>query len=136
MPAPDPAPLKIVIIEDNPMLLSILKDMLTSIPNLSVEGNAASEQSAIEMLRDKLPHLAIVDLELSPGSGLKVLQAIHENPDQFEGLQTVVFSNHAHSVVQARCLSLGAEAFFDKSFQMDELLDFVQQKSEAQQGLG
>mgnify|MGYP003598234430 FL=1 len=46
----------------------------------------------------------------------------------------MVFSNHAHPVVQSRCLTLGAVAFFDKSFQTDELLEFVQRTAENHPG--
>ena len=42
------------------------------------------------------------------------------------GNRAVVFSNHGHSTVRARCTALGAEHFFDKSFQLDDLLDFIQ----------
>ena len=42
------------------------------------------------------------------------------------GLGAVVFSNHAHAVIQAKCRMLGAAAFFDKSFQMDELLNLIE----------
>ena len=50
------------------------------------------------------------------------------------GLGAVVFSNHAHPVVRSRCLNLGAVAFFDKSFQTDELLEFVQRAAEKRPG--
>lgn len=125
MSSPSP-PLRTVIIEDNPALLTLLSGMLDGIPGVQVVGNAASEDHAIDMLRTQRPHLAIVDLELRGGTGLKVLAAIQGAPVDFGSPRTVVFSNHAHPVVQSRCLALGAEAFFDKSFQMDELLEFVQ----------
>jgi len=41
----------------------------------------------------------------------------------------VVFSNYSNLVIRHRCLSLGARAFFDKSFQIDELLEFVQKQA-------
>ena len=55
-----------------------------------------------------------------------LLAALQQSPGAYGAPITVVFSNHAHPIVQSRCLALGARAFFDKSFQMDDLLDFVQ----------
>lgn len=119
-------PLRLAIIEDNPVLLDLLTGMLDAIPGVSVAGNAASETEALSLLRLTRPDLAIVDLELRGSTGLKVLAAIQQNPEAFGAPRAVVFSNHAHQIVQSRCLALGAEAFFDKSFQTDELLEFVQ----------
>ncbi|WP_374260112.1 response regulator [Zoogloea sp.] len=124
-------PLKTVIVEDNPVLLDLLSGMLASIPGVELIGHADSEAAAIDLLRDARPQLAIVDLELRTGTGLNVLNAVFNAPGEFGAPRTVVFSNHAHPVVQNRCLNLGAAAFFDKSFQMDELLEYVQRAAEA-----
>lgn len=132
--SPASPPLKIVIVEDNPVLLDLLTGMLASIPGLALAGHADSEAAALDLLRDARPELAIIDLELRTGSGLGVLGALHERPADFGGLGAVVFSNHAHPVVRSRCLNLGAVAFFDKSFQTDELLEFVQRAAEKRPG--
>jgi DNA-binding NarL/FixJ family response regulator len=119
-------PLATVIVEDNPALLELLAGMLGCIDGIALQGTAASEAEAISLIRATRPRLAIVDLELREGTGLNVLRAIQSRPADFGAPRTVVFSNHAHPIVRSRCLALGAEAFFDKSFQMDELLEFVQ----------
>jgi len=131
---PLPPPLKTVIVEDNPVLLDLLTGMLASIPGVDLVGHADSESAALALLREAQPQLAIVDLELRAGSGLKVLSTVHEAPADFGAPCAVVFSNHAHPVVKSRCLNLGAAAFFDKSFQMEELLEFVQQAAESRPG--
>lgn len=119
-------PTTTVIAEDNPALLELLTGILGGIDGISVVGSAASEGEAIALIRTIRPQLAIVDLELRTGTGLKVLSVIQSMSNEPGSTRAVVFSNHAHPVVRSRCLALGAEAFFDKSFQMDELLEFVQ----------
>ena len=132
--SPASPPLKIVIVEDNPGLLDLLSGMLAGIPGLALVGHADSEAAALDLLLDARPQLAIIDLELRAGTGLGVLGALHERPAEFGEPRAVVFSNHAHPVVQSRCLTLGAVAFFDKSFQTDELLEFVQRTAENHPG--
>lgn len=129
-----PPPLKTVIVEDNPVLLNLLVGMLASIPGVDLVGHADSEPAAVALLREARPQLAIIDLELRAGNGLKVLGAVHDAPADFGAPRAVVFSNHAHPVIKDRCLSLGAVAFFDKSFQMEELLEFVQHAAESRPG--
>ncbi len=62
----------------------------------------------------------------APGSGLGVLDRLHAEPARYGHPRAVVLSNYGHGTVRARCHACGVEHFFDKSFQMDELLDFVQ----------
>ena len=121
-----PHPLRIVLIEDSPMLCAMLKEMLAELKGVEVVADAADEQGALSELEQHRADLAIVDLELREGSGLGVLTRLNAEPERFGRPRTVVFSNHGHSAVRARCSALGAEHFFDKSFQLDDLLDYVQ----------
>lgn len=118
--------LKTVIVEDAPVLRDLLYGMLSSIPGIALDGHADSESAALSLLRETRPDLVIVDLELRAGTGLNVLAALAATPQEFGNPHAVVFSNHAHPIVQQRCMMLGAAAFFDKSFQMDELLEYIQ----------
>ncbi len=117
--------LRTVLIEDNPVLLDLLRGMLGGIDGVEVVGHAASATEALSLLRQVHPRLAVVDLELAGSTGLDVLAALQQSPGLYGAPIPVVFSNHAHPIVQSRCLALGARAFFDKSFHMDDLLDFV-----------
>ena len=65
--------------------------------------------------------LAIVDLFLKQGSGLGVLQAcMSRRPDQ----KVVVLSNYATPDIRKRCAQFGVDAVFDKSNEIDALIDF------------
>lgn len=133
MPTASP-PLRIVLIEDSALLRDLLTGMLNGIAGIELAGCADSEKGALETLLQLRPDLAIIDLELRGGTGLNVLAAIHEAPLRFGPLRKVVFSNHAHPIVQHRCRALGALAFFDKSFQMEELLEWIQAEVERRPG--
>lgn len=120
------AALKVVLIEDSPVLRQMLCDILEEIRGLEIVGEVEAEDQALAMLEQQKPDVAIIDLELSKGNGLNVLRQIYAQPDRYRSLQAVVFSNHAHASVRERCRLLGAAAFFDKTFQMDDLLDYLQ----------
>ena len=124
---PPAAPaLRVVLVEDSAMLRGMLCEMLAELDGVGVVADAADEQGALSQLEQHHADLAIVDLELSAGSGLGVLSRLKAEPERFGRPRAVVFSNHGHSTVRARCTALGAEHFFDKSFQLDDLLDFIQ----------
>lgn len=120
------ASVRVVLIEDSPALRQLLSGMIADIGGLEIIGSVDAEDQALAALEHYHPDVAIIDLELNQGSGLNVLRQICAQPDRFHGLQAVVFSNHAHASVRERCRMLGASAFFDKTFQMDDLLDYLQ----------
>lgn len=124
---PHPAPaLRIVLVEDSAMLRGMLRDMLDELDGVGVVAEAEDEHGALVALEQQRPDLAIIDLELRDGSGLGVLRQLQAEPERFGAPRAVVFSNYGHAPVRARCAQLGVEGFFDKSFQLDELIDFVQ----------
>ena len=119
--------LKVAVIEDSPLFLQTIGTLLGELALVEVIGDAADEQSAIELLRFRQPDLTILDLELKAGSGFGVLKAISRDPEHFGRPRTVVFSHHNRTEIRQRCLALGAERFFDKATQMSELIAFVRQ---------
>ena len=65
--------------------------------------------------------LLIVDLFLKQGSGIHLAQCIAERkPNQ----KVVVFSNYVNASIRKRCAQLGVDAVFDKSTEIDSLVDY------------
>jgi DNA-binding NarL/FixJ family response regulator len=66
--------------------------------------------------------VAIVDIFLKSGSGLGVLKhvAAYERPPQ-----RVVLTNYATPDMRSRCHALGADAVFDKSTEIEELMEWL-----------
>lgn len=118
--------LRVVLVEDSAMLRGMLCEMLAELDGVGVVAEAEDEQGALAALEAQRPDLAIIDLELRMGSGLGVLRQLQAEPERFGRPRAVVFSNYGHAPVRARCEQLGVERFFDKSFQLDELIDFVE----------
>ncbi|MGE4340958.1 MAG: response regulator, partial [Pigmentiphaga sp.] len=125
----DPA-LHVLLVEDSAMLSAMLRDMLDELDHVEVAATAPDEPTALQELEQQAIDLLIVDLELREGSGLGVLRHVREEPDRYGHPVRAVFSNYGHEVLRARCKTLGAQHFFDKSLQLDELLDFVQETAQ------
>lgn len=121
-----PTALKVLVVEDSVDLQVLLRAMLSEIPSVEIVASVETQDAAVQAIQDCCADLAIVDLELESGTGLGFLKTMSESPLEGRNLRVVVFSNYSNLVIRHRCLSLGAKAFFDKSFQIDELLEFVQ----------
>ena len=118
-----PGPLKTYIVEDNPTIRENLIGTLQELAGVEPVGFAETEQQGATWLsaNNGRWNLAIVDLFLKQGSGLGVLQACRRrDPEQ----KVVVLTNYATPDIRARCRELGVDAVFDKSTDIEALIDF------------
>lgn len=122
-------PLTILLVEDSPIIRQIVLESLTSTDNIEIVGFVDSQTKAIEELQRYKPALVIIDLELVEGNGLGVLKALKHEPEKFGFPKKVVFTDHTSPVLKRKCQVLDIEGFFDKSYQLDDLLDYVESLS-------
>ncbi len=113
------------LVEDNPRIRDNLIPALEDLTNARVVGTAETEQAAVHWLQSHDGHwdLAIVDMFLTEGSGLGVLKGC---ADRQAHQRVVVLTNYATLEMRQQSIALGADAVFDKSTQLDALLDFCQ----------
>ena len=115
--------LRTYIVEDNATIRDNLVGALEELASIVPLGWAETETSAREWLAAHADgwDLAIVDLFLKQGSGLGVIEACRAR----DGAQRViVLSNYATADMRKRCLELGADAVFDKSNEIDALVEY------------
>jgi len=122
--------LKTYIVEDNATIRENLIGTLEELASIDALGWAETESEAKAWLSRNVDgwDLAIVDLFLKQGSGLGVLEACRARPPE---QRVVVLSNYATADMRKRCLQLGADAVFDKSNEIDALVDYCVQLHEA-----
>ena len=110
------------LVEDNPIVRGNLIETLGEIAQLDITAHSATQQEASQWLdRHSDWHLAIIDLFLKQGSGLGVLAACQGRvPFQ----KVVLLTNYAKPEIRKRSAALGADAVFDKSTELDSLMDF------------
>jgi DNA-binding NarL/FixJ family response regulator len=117
------------LVEDNHTILENLVSTLEELAPVEAIGSADSEEEGAAWLSDHTEEwdLAIVDLFLKKGSGLGILEACRARDDQ---QKLVVFSNYATSEMRLRCAQLGVDAVFDKSTEIDALLNYCTAQSD------
>ncbi len=115
--------LRTYIVEDNATIRENLIGTLEELASVKALGWAETENDAKSWLASHQGQwdLAIVDLFLKQGSGLGVLEAARERRT---GQRLVVLSNYATADMRKRCAQLGADAVFDKSNEIDALVDY------------
>jgi DNA-binding NarL/FixJ family response regulator len=124
---PSPS-LRTFVVEDSPVIRQNLISTLEELAPIRVVGSAESEAQAVEELRlgREGAHcdLVILDIVLKQGTGLGVLARLGRAG---AGPRFVVLSNYATPDVSRRALALGASRVFDKSNDIDALIDYCRQ---------
>jgi two-component system, OmpR family, response regulator len=110
------------LIEDNPLIRESISAALQELTPLRVIGHADNEAEAVlQLKRSDTWRVAIVDIFLKQGNGLNVIAALAKRlPEQ----KLIVLSNYATPAIRKRCEELGVDAVFDKSTDIDRLIDY------------
>jgi len=104
------------VIRDN--LVAALEEMVP----LKVVGTAEDEAGALSWLSEPAHEcdIAIVDIFLRRGTGLNVLRALQHAR---HATDRVVLTNYATDEIRRHALALGASRVFDKSGEIDALVE-------------
>jgi DNA-binding NarL/FixJ family response regulator len=114
--------LQAFVIEDNATIRENLIGTLEELTCVRVSGTSATEVEAMAWLGEHDDwDLVIVDLFLKQGSGIHLAQCIKRTRAT---QKIVVFSNYINASVRKRCAQLGVDAVFDKSTEIDSLVDY------------
>jgi two-component system, OmpR family, response regulator len=117
-------PLQVFIVEDDPDLIEGLTGYLEEVSGAQVAGNASEERRAAEWLdaNEASWDLLVLDLFLNQGNGLNVLTHCRS---QCGAKKIVVLTNYATVEIRKHCMTLGADAVFDKSTELEEFVRYV-----------
>ena len=121
--------LKTYIVEDSPVIRENLIATLEELVPVDVVGTAEDESTAVYWLSHpgNECQLVIVDVFLKSGSGLGVLKAAQHLS---RPMTLVVLSNYATPDMRRKCMELGADKVFDKSNEIDALIQYCARLAE------
>ena len=110
------------VVEDSPVIQENLIAALEEMAPVKVVGTAVDQAGALHWLTDSGNRcdIAIIDIFLRRGSGMGVLRSLADAEASFE---RVVLTNYATADIRRQCLALGASRVFDKSGEIDALVE-------------
>jgi DNA-binding NarL/FixJ family response regulator len=116
--------MKLLIVEDSPVVRSRLVAALRLLPAVDVVGEVDAAAAAREALPRLRPDAVVLDLQLSDGNGLDVLREMRAGAP---ARLVIVFTNHAEEHYRRRALAAGADYFLDKSKDLPLLLELLRE---------
>ena len=115
-------PARIVFVDDHPLVRDGLAARLAGEPDLTICGQAADADAALELIRATRPDLAIVDVALRNGSGLELVKALSADG---AGPRILVISVYEEELFAERLLRAGAHGYLNKQELHGSVLEAV-----------
>jgi len=126
-------PLKVLIVEDDPMMQLGLEQSLTSQPHIKVVGCADDGYLAIEAVKRLKPDLIVMDIGLPRLDGIAATQQIKAAHPE---VHVVMLTSHTSENEVIGALSSGADAYCVKGTSVDQLLTAIAAAQEGASYLG
>jgi two-component system nitrate/nitrite response regulator NarL len=113
---------KILIVDDHEVVRDGLRNILTSLDNIAIAGEAGNGEDAVKMYSSLKPDLVIMDISMPGMNGIEATRVIKEkDPDA----RILILTMHDNQEYLNQIIRSGAKGFILKNTDKEELLDAV-----------
>lgn len=132
MPEPSSRPIRILVVDDHPILREGVAAILEDRTDMQLVGEARDGVEAIVQFRDLQPDVTLMDLQMPGMGGVEAIKAIRgEHPNAC----IVVLTTYDGDVQAVRALKAGAMGYLLKSSLRTEMLDAIHSVSQGRRYL-
>lgn len=112
--------MKVFLVDDSIVIRQRLKRMLADVAEVQVIGESGDSQEAITAILKQKPNAVLLDIHLlGGGSGIDVLQTLKKI---IPAPAVIILTNYPYPQYRQKCLEAGADYFFVKSTEFDQVV--------------
>ena len=116
-------PIRILLVDDHPLVLEGINARLESEPGIEVIGQAQNGQEALVKAAELVPDVVLMDISMPVMSGLEAAERFrHEQPD----VRVLILSMHENREYIVKMIQSGAAGYVLKDVSSDELIRAIQ----------
>jgi DNA-binding NarL/FixJ family response regulator len=119
---PNPAPVRVVIVDDHPLVRDGFAAVLERTPGLQIVGTTGQAASGLRMVETLQPDVLLLDLGLPDQSGIEVAQRVQASWPDVAVIVVTGYSVRNHSRVLTQ---LGVRGVVHKSAPSDQLVSAI-----------
>lgn len=114
--------IRILLVEDQTLVLGALASLLDMEDDLEVCGQAANADEAMVLVRDREPDVLITDIEMPGSDGLSLAARLH---GRMPALKTMVLTTFSRPGYLKRAQEAGVRAYLLKDGRAEDLADAI-----------
>ena len=115
--------LRILVVDDHPVVRQGLKYILSGEPRIEMVGEASNSQEALNLIRSSPWDAVILDIAMPGRGGLDILKELKRD---FPKLPVLILSMHPEEQYAMRALKEGAAGYMNKESAPYDLLTAIQ----------
>lgn len=120
--APEPLPIHVVIVEDDPDFRDALRQIVQTVPDMRLAGMASTRAEGLALLQGPPADVLLVDLGLPDGSGIDVIRAAVL---QWPSCSIMVSTNFGDETHVMRSIEAGAAGYLLKDSSPAKMIDEI-----------
>ena len=117
-----PSQIRVFSVDDHPLLREGIAALVNNQPDMVLIGQASTGSEAIQLFKEYLPDVTLLDLRLPDMSGIDTLIAIRT---AFPNARVIMLTTFEGDVEIHRALQAGAGGYLLKNMPPSELLDVI-----------
>jgi two-component system, NarL family, response regulator DevR len=115
-------PIRVLIVDDHPVVRSGLRNMLSNLDDIAVAGEAASGAEALAQNRALRPDVLVLDVRMPDVSGLQLIPQLQADSPE---LRLLILTSYENDEYLFGAISAGAHGFLLKSAAFEELAQAI-----------
>ncbi len=110
---------RIVLADDHAIIRQGLSSLIDKQPGMEVIGQAKDGREAIEIVKNLVPNIVIMDISMPNLNGIEATRSIHS---EFPDIKIIALSMHSNKRFISNMLTAGATGYILKDTVFDELV--------------
>ena len=116
--------IKVVLVEDEFLVRSLIKELLEATGNIDVVGEAVNGEEAVRLVKERCPEVVVLDINLT---GIGAIEATRLLRRVDESIRLLALSPNVDPSVPLRLLEMGIDGFVTKSSAPEEFVEAVRE---------
>lgn len=114
------APIRVAVVDDQPLFSAGLTMILRSQPDMELVGEAVDGAAAVDLVREVAPDVVLMDIRMPVMDGIAATRTVTDHPQN--ATRVIVLTTIQHDEAVVRAIRAGAAGFLTKDTTPDFLL--------------